>query len=340
MKILYGVPTTGNGHINRSRLMIAALKAQGHSVTALFSGPKRPAFWSDASFESCIELVGLTLATENGQVSYFKTALQAQPMKLLHDIRTIDLRPYDLVFSDFEPISAYAAKRAKVTSIGLSNQAAHHYDIPKQNGYLLARGVMKYYAPAQHQLGLHWHHFSQPILPPIIDPSLSCSCEVQDDLILVYLPFENRTEVLKLLQANKTHRFHLYSQVDAIEQHENVLIHPFSRTHFIADLQRCSGVICQAGFELPSEALHLGKKLLVKPVQNQYEQICNANTLLQNKLGQVMNQLNPDSIAEFLHSAMPIARNYPNVSQAVAHWVSSADLNAPHASMELVRKLW
>ncbi len=41
----------------------------------------------------------------------------------------------------------------------------------------------------------------------------------------------------------------------------------------------CRGVLCGAGFETPSEALYLKKKLLVIPMKNQYEQQCNAMAL-------------------------------------------------------------
>lgn len=39
------------------------------------------------------------------------------------------------------------------------------------------------------------------------------------------------------------------------------------------------GVLCGAGFETPSEALYLKKKLIVIPMKNQYEQQCNASAL-------------------------------------------------------------
>jgi uncharacterized protein (TIGR00661 family) len=37
--------------------------------------------------------------------------------------------------------------------------------------------------------------------------------------------------------------------------------------------------LCSAGFETPSEALFMGKKLCVVPIKSQYEQLCNAEFL-------------------------------------------------------------
>ena len=57
----------------------------------------------------------------------------------------------------------------------------------------------------------------------------------------------------------------------------------------------CKGVLCGAGFETPSEALFLKKKLMVIPMKNQYEQQCNAASL--KKMGvPVIYDLNHDMI--------------------------------------------
>jgi uncharacterized protein (TIGR00661 family) len=44
-------------------------------------------------------------------------------------------------------------------------------------------------------------------------------------------------------------------------------------------LANCKGVLCGAGFELPSEALFLKKKLFVIPLKGQLEQHYNAKAL-------------------------------------------------------------
>ena len=38
MHILYGIATTGNGHISRSKIIINALKKRGHSIDVILSG--------------------------------------------------------------------------------------------------------------------------------------------------------------------------------------------------------------------------------------------------------------------------------------------------------------
>ncbi|MHA1558122.1 MAG: glycosyltransferase family protein, partial [Candidatus Heimdallarchaeota archaeon] len=38
MKVLYGINTNGQGHINRSRVFVNELMNDGHEVQVLFSG--------------------------------------------------------------------------------------------------------------------------------------------------------------------------------------------------------------------------------------------------------------------------------------------------------------
>jgi len=48
---------------------------------------------------------------------------------------------------------------------------------------------------------------------------------------------------------------------------------------FNQSLITCQGIITGGGFETPAEALYLGKKLMVVPINGQYEQQCNAAAL-------------------------------------------------------------
>ncbi|GHA72416.1 hypothetical protein GCM10009007_11760 [Formosimonas limnophila] len=221
MRILYGVQTTGNGHISRSRLMVSALKVQGHSVTTLFSGLGCPKFWDYSVFEPFSQAHGLTFMTSNGQIDYGQTIRYAKPRVLFNDIKALDVSQYDVVISDFEPITAWAAHRQKIPSVGISHQEAFRYEIPKRSGQVSARAIMRYYAPTKHSIGLHWHHFNQPILPPIIDTTLEVS-ELDASMILVYLPFESREVVVGLLRRFDRHVFRVYCDVAEIQHIDNI----------------------------------------------------------------------------------------------------------------------
>jgi len=117
--------------------------------------------------------------------------------------------------------------------------------------------------------------------------------------ILVYLPFEEIEDIRRLLAPFEAHRFFVYHRLPAASDEGHLRLRPYSRQGFLKDLAESSAVITNAGFELVSEALHLGKKILVKPLARQMEQISNAKALEELNLGTVMKRLDPDAVDGF-----------------------------------------
>jgi uncharacterized protein (TIGR00661 family) len=151
---------------------------------------------------------------------------------------------------------------------------------------------------------------------------MSDDCREPDpDKILVYFPFESRRDVLQLLEPFRKVRFHYYADVSDRIERGNVLLCPHSRRSFLQDLHTCSGVITNAGFELPSEALRMGAKLLVKPLAGQFEQESNAHTLEQLSLAAVMRGLDPRAVSTWLAAPQPSPIRYPQIGKFIADWV-------------------
>ncbi|MGS0728574.1 MJ1255/VC2487 family glycosyltransferase, partial [Shewanella sp. 0m-11] len=262
MRILYGVQGTGNGHLSRARVMAKALQRQGVDVDFFFSGRSSEQFFDMQCFGEYQVQSGLTFATANGRVSVAKTAKQNAWFGFIKDIKNLDLSGYDLVLNDFEPVSAWAAKNQGIPSIGISHQAALNYPVPKVGDSWFNEVMLSYFAPVDIALGCHWHHFGFPILPPFVEVD-----KVQKQLahkILVYLPFESPNEIIKFLTPFSDYTFLVYHASTA--RHplpEHIQWHGFDRAGFKAAMASCGGVIGNAGFELASEALTLGKKLLI-----------------------------------------------------------------------------
>jgi uncharacterized protein (TIGR00661 family) len=80
-------------------------------------------------------------------------------------------------------------------------------------------------------------------------------------------------------------------------------------------------VICNAGFELPSEALSLGKKILVKPLTGQFEQDANAIAIKYLNLGMRMDHLDQKILGIWLEKKSRVKKKYPNVAQKICQWV-------------------
>ena len=80
-------------------------------------------------------------------------------------------------------------------------------------------------------------------------------------------------------------------------------------------------MISNAGFELASEALSLGKKILVKPLTGQMEQISNALAIASLKLGTAMARLDNFKVAQFLDRPPGAPISFPNVARMIANWI-------------------
>jgi uncharacterized protein (TIGR00661 family) len=320
MKILYGVQGTGNGHVTRARIMAKAFAAKGVDVDWVFSGRPREDFFDMQAFGDFQSYRGLTFAVKSGRILYLKTALQANLMQLNDDIKKVDVDGYDLIINDFEPVSAHAAKRAGKKVIGISHQNAFLHNIPKKNNNLVTDWFMQNFAPVTQAIGLHWHHFNQPILPPLIEPSHYPN-ESLHKHYLVYLPFAGLDDIVPQLRNFPDHQFFVYQNVPQPIDDGHIHIRPFSREGFQQNLHRCEGVICSAGFELPSEAIQLGKKLLVQPVAGQMEQASNALALTQLGYGSSTAILNEAAIGRWLPLMKPAPVIYPNLADALVEWL-------------------
>ncbi len=321
MNILYGVQATGNGHISRSREIITALKKAGHYVQTIVSGRDPAHLWDMDIFKPYTVFKGMTLQIERGRLRCFKTARSLDIRQLYRDIRSYRAPvAFDVALVDFEPVTARIARRLRIPSIGIGHQYAFNYDVPAPKRDPVARLILKYFAPTDYAIGLHWHHFGYPILPPVV-PRITCDADVQSNKILVYLPVEERSDVVRLLSQFSSHDFYYYTDVSEAHDEGNVYLRPFSRSGFIDDLKDCNGIICNAGFELASEALHLGKKLLVKPLAGQLEQAANALALRKLNLGDVMSRLDAGKVSSWLTRDAAPSQHYPDVAQLIADWV-------------------
>ncbi|MDD5273110.1 MAG: glycosyltransferase family protein, partial [Methylovulum sp.] len=97
------------------------------------------------------------------------------------------------------------------------------------------------------------------------------------------------------------------------------------------------GIISNAGFELASEALQLGKKILVKPLQSQMEQISNAAALKELGYGHTMKSLDRAVIEHWLHENHAIHITYPNVAKILVQWLQDG---MPTMDADFVEEVW
>lgn len=340
MKILYGVQGTGNGHISRASAMFEAFTNHPDlDITWLLSGRDRQR--GCGAISNFDWRPGLTFITENGKINMLKTARHNNLFRFWRDVSELELNKYDLLITDFEPVLAHAARKRGMPVVGIGHQYAFRYDIPLKNSNPVVKGLMDYFAPATRSVGLHWHHFGHPILPPIVDlPVSTVPPPVEQNKVIVYLPFENLNDIRALFGQWPDYQFYVYHPEVWNQNSDLGSLHLrcISRDGFKQDLLTSSRVITNSGFELISECLQLGKGILTKPLQGQMEQHSNAAALDQLGYATVLDELNPLQILQWLKTdKKPIQLHYPDVAGALARWISGGCITSEE---ELAKQLW
>ena len=326
MKILYGVQGTGNGHIARARIMAAALQKRADiEVDFVFSGRDASKYFDMEVFGQYQTFEGLSFITHHGKVDKWATLRNNHFSRFVGDVKQFDASGYDLLINDFEPITAWAARHQRVPSISISHQAAFSYSVPKTGENMMDKVVMRFFAPTDVQLGVHWFHFNQPIVPPFV-------CEKPlprpgKSHVLVYLPFEEINDIQQMLEPLSDQQFICYHPaIDAPLTCGHIHWCPPSKAGFQNALQHSAGVIANGGFELSSEALQLGKKLLIKPLHGQFEQLSNVLTLNKLDLCQTLFQLDTDIVEEWLEAPENEPITFPDDPTVLIDWLKQGDL--------------
>lgn len=314
MKILYAIQGTGNGHLSRARDVIPALQPYGE-LDVMISGrqsevdlPHPPKYYyKGVSF----------VYNKKGGLSYLKTAQYNLGLTAMREIRSLPVQDYDLIINDFEPISAWAARRAGVTCIGMGHQASFrspHTPRPTRRDPLGER-ILRNYAPADHAIGFHFDRYDDFIYTPVIREDIRRLTPSDEGHYTVYLPAFDESVLLGYLQQVPEASWQVFSKFSKIEsQQGNVWVRPVSNDAFMESFAGARGILTGAGFETPAEAMYLGKKLFCVPIQGQYEQFCNAAAM--EKMGvRILWKIGPDFVAnlkQWCQAGTPIQVDYPN----------------------------
>lgn len=323
MRILYATQATGNGHMIRAKALLPHLRelvdvdvmVSGHQNTI-----KRP-------FHTVYKLRGASYVLgRKGNVDIGKTLTNFRPARLISDIFNIPVEKYDLIINDFEPISAWAAKIKNIPCIGLSHQAAYLSSAtPRPNKQSkLGEFIFRNYAPVNSHIGFHFRKYDDHIETPIIRKELFQLDKVKEhNHVVTYLPSYNDEILIKYFQKLPEICFKIFSKFTKHRYTaKNCEIYPVGSENWTSDFAQSAGVIIGAGFEGPSEALFLGKRLMVIPMKNQYEQHCNAQAL--HELGvKVINKVDDNFISKidvWLNSKavqIPFADNAGAISERI-----------------------
>jgi uncharacterized protein (TIGR00661 family) len=332
MRILYAIQGTGNGHISRARDIIPELKRYA-DVDVLISGIQADVpLGIDVQFR----LTGMGfIFGKKGNVDLVQTFRKCVTRKFLKEVKELPIKDYDLIINDFEPVSAWAARLKNVPCISLSHQfAVLHPLAPKPTkSDWVGKMVLGHYAPVQTGFGFHFKSFAKGIFTPVIRNQIREIEVTQGEHITVYLPAYDNEKIIKVLSEMPFEEWHVFSKhTTRTFQVGNILIKPIENEAFMKSMASSKAVLCGAGFETPAEAIFMGKKLMVIPMKNQYEQQCNAAALAEMGI-RVIKSLKRKYVGQmenWLEFAKPLHIEFPNETEAIVKFIlSSFPLEVP-----------
>jgi len=309
MNILYGIQLNGNGHITRSIELIDNLLNKDFTIDIIASGNN-----SDLSLPYTLnkKFRGLSLYYDSsGKINWWHSVKDANIKQLIKDTN-LDTSKYDLVISDFEPVSAWSAYRNNKKCINISNQNSLLSDkSPRFKKEFVANSFLKYFAYSKYRIGLHYREYDENIYQPIVSNKILESTTSNEGFILVYLPAYTVNFLKSLFNQFTSLNWIIYSKESKLIQTENnVTTCPLNLNNFQNHLVRCSGVITASGFTTTSEALVLNKKLWSIAIKGQYEQICNSKAL--QEMGVFIEDINAENIKKWLKNFSAVNYTWTN----------------------------
>lgn len=317
-KILYGVAGEGFGHSSRSHLTAQRLIDAGHEV--MFAASNKSYKYLEKYFSNSVTKVhGLTFYYQNAGISLPKTLLSnlagvPQMIKTNHKAFTKTYPAFapDVVITDFEPFTAFWAYMHNVPCLSIDHEhflCKCRFDKPGTN--FLARfsseSVTKNYLT-----GVDSHIVLNFFKTTPANEKVRLSCPVvrselfehpasdEGDYIIVYGTTESSVAVfVEVAKQFPRQCFHIYG-MDYQGSQGNLIFKGCNQQEFLYGLSRCRGVMATGGFSLISECLHYRKKMFVKPIDMQVEQIINAYYLAKMGGGMYVNTVNKAALQTFI----------------------------------------
>ena len=320
-RIVYALSGQGRGHTSRVLAISDALRQRGHEVVFCCGGTARDIMESRG--EQVIPVPALRQVIDDNQVRFVRTlacnleSILGLPFIVRRLAERFEAFGPDLVITDFEAFSPRAARRLGIPVLSFNHQQVVtelEYELPDRyrTTAALTALAIRLIAPSDPRHILLSSFFFAPLkrpdittlVAPIIRPEVQALTPTEGDEVIVYYNQTEGAERVIDVLAQVEARFTLYNFVPPTddEAYPNLTFKAPSIEEFAQDLAACRAVICTAGFTLISEALYLGKPLLVVPNRGIFEQTINAIFLQRNGLGAAVIErpLAPSDVEQFL----------------------------------------
>ncbi len=293
MRIVYGIQSTGKGHLSRFLGLKPIFDRDGHELLVIASGYEDPPQYFLDAVQDCryVRLRGISyVGDESGGISKRGTArafIRHLPELLASFARAqalISEFAPDVIVNDFDPITSSAFVAPGIVKVGLS-----HQNILRCKGMyhppgmlmekLFSKCVVSIFTDGlDYKLGCHFYPANERCLPPIIRPAILNAHPRNLGHIVVYHTLPGMLLEIERYAADQRDRQFIVFGYEGREDTANIHFES-DPSRFARDLASADAYVGTAGFQSISEAFFLGKKIAAQPTEGQYEQIWNAAQL-------------------------------------------------------------
>jgi uncharacterized protein (TIGR00661 family) len=301
VRIVYGVQSTGKGHLSRLLGLLPLFQRDGHELLVLVTGRwNPPAYFLDALAGTRFRrFPGLPMVADGvggiskrGTVKAFATRLPGLFNSFRKAHRWISAFDPDLIVSDFDPVTGSPFVAPGVFKVGIGN-----YFTPARPGIEHPPGLRRdrfnvrvveklVSSGLDARVGCHFYPLDDECLPPILRPETLTMKPEDADHIVVYHAFPGLIPpVLTYAEQHPGTPIILYGyETRPRGLPDNVRLQ-MDADRFLGDLASCKAFVGTAGFQSVAEAFYFGKKIVVQPIEGHYEQKWNAMQLELHGMG-------------------------------------------------------
>ncbi len=305
LRVLFAVQGEGRGHMTQALAVAAWLRARGHTVERVLMGESArrqpPAFVRDGLGALIHPIPSPNfVADERGGIRLGRTVVEGVrawrrylPTLRLIDRHVAEVRP-DVVVNFFEGMTGLwgLVRKPPVPVVAVAHQFMFGHPAYRfAPGAPVQQAVLRFYTRvvgggARVRLALSLYPAAPvprkrlvpvaPVLRPEVH-ALAAAGPTTDGSLLVYLMEPAMAEGLRgWSERHPEVPVHVFWDGPADAHSPALRFHPLDGTHFLEQMAACRALACTAGFEAVSEAMLLGKPVLMVPVPGHYEQACNA----------------------------------------------------------------
>ena len=305
MRIVYGVQSVGRGHLARFLALKPFFDRDGHELLIILSGEQDPPAAFLEAIRTCryARLAGVSMVEDGeGGVSKRKTVqtfaaglpdLFSSLYRAHHLIS--DFRP-DLIVSDFDVLTASPFVAPHVHKVGIGNQAMlHHPGVTHIAGHRMERlnvnlAIKLCTGGIDTLLGCHFYPLDDQSLPPILRREILETPAADHGHIVVYHSFRGQLDpIARFARAEPDREIIVYGYPTRPPAMPTNMRFETDTARFVADLASCAAYVGTAGFQAICEAFYFGKRIVLQPIEGQYEQRWNSRQLVEHGMGWILD---------------------------------------------------